>query len=291
MSNVVQDFRALFLQQWQRLETLAMRRFGDANLADQAMLFTQEAMARNDWGPLRAYEGRSEASFATFFGQIAWRMLEDFARSRFGRLHVPQWVTEQGPLLVDVYRLLCLERMPVSHVVEFLCSAVQGGRSEVTVWAAVNRVLKQATDCGKFSVQEIATDNEILDDLAEPGTTLHRLSPEALKILQQREEVLGAVHRFLTREEPLPNLEGQTGRAVLDKIRALLPLSSEERLLLKLLYQDELDVETTARLLGLNGNQVYGRQRRLLARIRKVLDQAGLSELLLSMLVAEEDME
>ncbi|MEO5351836.1 MAG: hypothetical protein H7835_01300 [Magnetococcus sp. XQGC-1] len=287
MTNVVKDFRALFLQQWQRLETLALRRFSDANLADEAMLFTQEAMARNDWAPLRAYEGRSEASFATFFSQIAWRMLEDFARSRFGRVHVPQWVTAQGAFLEEVYRLLCLERMTAEQVVEFLRTTVPGGRSEVTIWAAIRTILKQVTDCGKHSTAEVSTENELLDDLAGPGTTLHRLSPEDLKILQQREEVLTALHRFLTSDAPPAVAGGQAGEAVLERIRKVLNLSSEERLLLKLIYQDGLEVESAARMLGLNGNQFYGRQRRLLARIRKAMEEAGLTETVQALLATE----
>lgn len=291
MTNVVQDFRELFLQQWQRLEHLAMRRFADANLADEAMLFTQAAMAKNDWGPLRAFERRADASFATFFSQIAWRMLEDFARSRFGRVHIPQWVTDQGPFLEEVYRLLCLERMSPSQVVEFLSSSAPGGHAEVTIWAAINTVLKQATECGKTGFSEVSTDNEQLDLLAEPGTTLHRLSPEDLKMLQQREEILTALYRFLTSDAAVSSVPtDQGGRAVLDKIRGVLTLSSEERLLLKLLYQDGLEVEAAARLLGLNSNQLYGRQRRLLARIRKAMEQAGLTETLHALLGMEEDL-
>ncbi|MBF0339332.1 MAG: hypothetical protein HQL95_00035 [Magnetococcales bacterium] len=290
MTEGAKDFRELFLQQWQRLETLALRRFTDANLADEAMLFTQEAMAKNDWGPLRAYEGRATASFATFFTQIAWRMLEDFARARFGRVHVPQWIVDQGPFLEQVYRLLCLERMPVAHVMEFLRGSAPGGRSEVTIWAAINAVLKRATDCGKSSVSEVATEDEFLDDLAGPGATLHRLSPEEIKMVEQREEILLAVHRFLTCDARSSST-GSAGRAVLSKMHAALQLSSEERLLLRLLYQDGLDVEATARLLGLNANQVYGRQRRLLARIRKAMEQAGLAETVQALLVTEEEAE
>ncbi|MBF0273124.1 MAG: sigma-70 family RNA polymerase sigma factor [Magnetococcales bacterium] len=289
MTDAAKDFRELFLQQWQRLETLAKRRFVDANVADEAMLFTQEAMAKNNWGPLRAYEGRATASFATFFTQIAWRMLEDFSRVRFGRLHIPQWIADQGPFLEEVYRLLCLERMPVSHVLEFLSHSAPGGRSETTIWAAINTILKRATDCGKSSVSEISTEDELLDDLAGPGTTLHRLSPEELKMVQQREEILLAVHRFLTSDAAIPASEGQSGRIVLEKLNAMLKLDSEERLLLKLLYQDCLEVDAAARLLGLNGNQVYGRQRRLLARIRKALEQAGLAEMVHGLLTPEHD--
>ncbi|MBF0183449.1 MAG: hypothetical protein HQM06_03535 [Magnetococcales bacterium] len=289
MSQAVHDFRELFLQQWQRLETLATRRFADANLADEAMLYTQEAMSRNDWGPLRAYEGRATASFATFFTQVAWRMLEDFARSRFGRVHVPQWVNEQGPLLGEIYRLLCLERLPVLHVVEYLHHTAPGKRSEATIWAAIRTILKQATDCGKGAVAEVATENELLDDLAGPGNTLHRLSPEERKIAQQREEVMRALHRFLVQGEEKE--QGSASRAVLDKIRAVLSLSSEERLMLKMLYQDGMEVEAAARMLGLNNNQFYGRQRRLLARIRKALEQAGLSETIHGLLEEEAGAE
>ncbi|MBF0585197.1 MAG: hypothetical protein HQL80_13330 [Magnetococcales bacterium] len=291
MTNAVQDFRELFLQQWQRLEQLALRRFADANLADEAMLFTQTAMAKNDWGPLRAYAARADASFPTFFSQIARRMLEDFARSRFGRPHIPQWVTEQGPFMEEVYRLLCLERMSVSQVVEFLHTSAPGGQAEVVIWAAINTVLKQATECGKSAFAELSTDNEQLDALAEPGTTLHRLSPEDLKILQQREEILAALHRFLTNDGSGAASDGKAGRMVLEKIRAVLTLSAEERLLLKLLYQDGLEVEAAARLLGLNNNQLYGRQRRLLARIRKAMEQAGLAETVQAMLSLEADSE
>ncbi|WP_130470744.1 sigma-70 family RNA polymerase sigma factor [Candidatus Magnetaquicoccus inordinatus] len=283
------DFRELFLQQWQRLEILAQRRFVDANLADEAMLYTQEAMSRNDWGALRAYEGRATASFATYFTQVAWRMLEDFSRSRFGRVHVPQWVVDQGGLCSEIFRLLCLERMPVLQVVEYLQQSAPGGRSEATIWACIRTILKQATDCGKGAVAEVATENELLDDLAGPGTTLHRLSPEERQMVQQREEIMQALHRFLTQGEG--EEKGAAGRAVLTKIAAVLSLSSEERLMLKMLYQDGLEVEAAARLLGLNNNQFYGRQRRLLARIRKALDQAGVTETVHALLDEEPGSE
>ncbi|MEO5330457.1 MAG: hypothetical protein H7839_00420 [Magnetococcus sp. YQC-5] len=285
------DFRDLFLQQWQRLENLAKRRFADANLVDEAMLYTQEAMAKNDWGPLRAYEGRATASFATFFGQIAWRMLEDFSRLRFGRPQIPQWIQDQGPFLEEVYRLLCLERMSPLNVLEFMQSSAPGGRSEVTIWAAINAILKRTTDCGKSQVTEISTEDELLDDLAGPGNTFHRLSPEDLKMVQQREEILLAVHRFLTSDQKNSSLEQNAGRVVLEKLHTTLKLTSEERLLLKLIYQDGLQVEAAARLLGLNSNQAYGRQRRLLGRIRKAMEEAGLAETMHALLATEHDSE
>ncbi|MEO5364548.1 MAG: hypothetical protein H7838_13120, partial [Magnetococcus sp. DMHC-8] len=98
-----------------------------------------------------------------------------------------------------------------------------------------------------------------------------------------------ALHRFLTSDEEAPGAGGRAGRAVLEPLRTTLNLSNEERLLLKLLYQDGLEVEAVARLLGLNGNQVYGRQRRLLARIRKAMEQTGLAETVQALLAMEHD--
>ena len=59
--------------------------------------------------------------------------------------------------------------------------------------------------------------------------------------------------------------------------RLRLELSAEERLLLQLCYQDNLSVTRAGELLGLNRHQVHGRLRRLLARLRQALEQAGLA--------------
>ncbi|MBF0295049.1 MAG: sigma-70 family RNA polymerase sigma factor [Magnetococcales bacterium] len=285
MTSSGNDFRELFLQQWQRLETLARRRFTDPNLADEAMLHTQRAMARNDWEPLRAYEGRSQASFATYFTHVAWRMLEDFARTRLGRARVPRWITELGPFMEEVYRLLCLEGMPPAGVVSFLSGTAPGGRPEPVVWASIETVLRKATDCGRQAVMEVATEEEILEDLAGADGALHHLSPEDHKIRQQRETVLGAFHRFLTQDPETPEAAG--GR-LLERIREAVELTAEERLLLKLIYQDGLEVTTVGRMLGWNVNQVHGRHRRLLERIRKAMERAGLSDTLRALLAEEE---
>ncbi|MCK5070573.1 MAG: hypothetical protein KAR01_08520, partial [Desulfocapsa sp.] len=60
-----------------------------------------------------------------------------------------------------------------------------------------------------------------------------------------------------------------------------LTLQPEERLLLKLLYQDDISVKRAGGLLGLNRDQVNGRLRRLLSRLRKELQDMGLEEELL----------
>ena len=58
-------------------------------------------------------------------------------------------------------------------------------------------------------------------------------------------------------------------------------LNAEERLLLKMCYQDGLSVARAGEILGYNRNQVHGRMRRLLARLRREFEAMGVDEELL----------
>ncbi len=61
-------------------------------------------------------------------------------------------------------------------------------------------------------------------------------------------------------------------------------MSAEERLLLKLCFQDELSVTRAGEMLGLNANQSHGKLRRLLVRLRDEFDRAGIGDELRGML-------
>ncbi len=67
------------------------------------------------------------------------------------------------------------------------------------------------------------------------------------------------------------------------KIRIWLP---EEKLLLKLCYQDGLGVTEAGAMLGMSRFQVHGRMRRLLARLQEEFARCGLAEVLRPMLDA-----
>jgi len=64
-------------------------------------------------------------------------------------------------------------------------------------------------------------------------------------------------------------------------------LKAEERLLLKMWYQDGLNITVAGRLLGYNRNQVHGRMRRLLRRLRCEFEKIGIDKELLLLLEGE----
>ncbi|MBF0423622.1 MAG: hypothetical protein HQL73_11595 [Magnetococcales bacterium] len=285
MTSSEKKFNRLFFQQWSRLERLAQRRFRDTNLADEAILYVQDAMAQDDWAALRAYEGRSQASFATYFNRISWRLLEDFARIRIGRAHVPRWIQDQGPLWEQIFRLLCLERMPTRQLIASLVHSSPGENREVALWAAIKTIAQREKDCGKNKVEEVPTDPLDLVEMVNLNPDLHHLSPEQLRDIRMREEILTAFHRFLTgSENPRQQEMAETQHASLANLQHHLTINDEEQLLLKMFYQDELPVQTVAALLHKTTDQIYGERRRLLEKIRRALEKAGLTNDLMSLL-------
>lgn len=54
-------------------------------------------------------------------------------------------------------------------------------------------------------------------------------------------------------------------------------LSGQERILLKLCYQDGVSVSKAGKMVGLTPHQTHGRMRRLLTRIKKILNDSGLA--------------
>jgi DNA-directed RNA polymerase specialized sigma subunit len=66
---------------------------------------------------------------------------------------------------------------------------------------------------------------------------------------------------------------------LLQKISQLqIRLSAEERLLLKLCYQEGLGVAKAGEMLGMSRFQVHGKKRRLMARLKDELERTGLAD-------------
>ena len=55
-------------------------------------------------------------------------------------------------------------------------------------------------------------------------------------------------------------------------------LSPDERLLLKLCYQDGLTVAKAGEMLGMSRFQAHGKKRRLMARLKEELERTGLDQ-------------
>ena len=106
------------LAHWDMINRMAGRRFQQAVLAEEAALFVMDGLARDDWQRLQAFTGR--ATLATYVGALTLRLLEDFARIRFGRVKPPLWIQRLGGIWLTLFRLLCLERFSPDEAVAII---------------------------------------------------------------------------------------------------------------------------------------------------------------------------
>jgi len=254
---------------WALINRLAKRRFQES-LAEEAALFVLERLQEDDYRRVRSFSGR--ARFSTFLASLTHRLLEDFSRARFGRRRPPRWITALGGMWVTLFELLCLRRLRVKEAVEAIpgCTGEREALEE-KAWEILERVV----DCGTHQGQEVAYDDK--EYRPESGTSQaknkHLRGPEEYFMDDEKKHFLEMVFReLITGQEKFQKIEHSFARI----LEAGLVLSAEERLLLKLCYQDEMSVTRAGKMLGWNANQAHGKLRRLLARLQERFVQAGL---------------
>jgi DNA-directed RNA polymerase specialized sigma24 family protein len=201
-------------------------------------------------------------------------LLEDFSRKRFGRRRPPKWLANLGGNWLRLYKLLCLERLDLIEavaVVEQSSTWSGKGNPEQAAWL----IKQEVVDCGSHQGLEIQGDDETLDEAAVP---LGQEQQERFEV-KERREVFRLL--FLALTDLDEHLVGNNLTS-LGKVRV--ELSSEEKLMLKLCFQDGLNTTVAGKMLGYNRHQIHGRMRRLLARIRAEFEQAGLDQAIMELL-------
>ena len=263
------DWKEKTLDQWKLINTLSQKRFGDRPLAEEAALAVMERLLENDGKRVRSYEGK--APFAAYIGAISWRLLEDFSRKKFGRRRPPLWIRNLGGIWLKLYRLLCLERVDITEAVEIIDQA-QTRTATKDIDTAAWRIRQEVVDCGSHQGLEVG--EEFVDGANPSGPDqVHQVEKE------QTEGLFRLLFSVLT------DSGDELVEDNLDRLcEVSIELKPEEKLMLKLVYQDEVGVGRAAKMLGYNRDQMNGRLRRLLIRIREHFEQAGLSRELLELL-------
>lgn len=244
------------------ISRLAARRFSNPALAEEAVLSVLEALEKDDWHRVRSYSG--QGSFPVYLASLTWRLLEDFARRRFGRRQAPLWIRTLGGIHAMLFRLLCLERHSLTEAVE-LAAQRQHLPNPAEIEAAAHLILEKIIDCRAHQALEV--DMKEADGCSQAGSAFARFEDDDRDCFL--ETLFAGV---FDREE---SGRRTAAHAALGKLH--LELSPEERLLLKMCYQDGLSVGRAGELLGLNRHQAHGRLRRLLARLAEDFTKAGIA--------------
>ena len=264
--------RRAALAQLDRFQAMAERRFRDETLAGEAVNYVLAELQADDWRRVRAYRG--PARLETYLVTVAARLLEDFARRRFGRARVPDWVRARGALWELLYRLLCLERQPLAAALAVVAGTAPGGRDPAHCEEAAFGIRARYPHCGEPGPGEVPVED--IEDLAAGADTDPWLAvpatPEHLALETEREGLL----RTLSTRLLGTHADDGPAQAATPVDLPPITLSTEERLLLRLVYADGLKVADAGATLGLGVHQTHGRLRRLLARLRRWLAVAGI---------------
>ena len=266
------DWKERALAHWETINSMASRRFGEGVLAEEAALAVFDGLNADNWYRLRAYN--EKATFATFVRSLTARLLEDFARKRFGRVRPPLWVKTLGGIWEKLFTALCLERLPVLDAVEVVLQRQTViGKNEIE--SAAYELLARISDCGIHQGLEVAykEENSSSGDQREP-------IPDRSVEEQQKKELFEAIFQLV-----LGVKDFEVSESLLTKINELkISLLPEEKLLLKLCYQDGLGVAQAGEMLGMSRFQAHGKKRRLMARLKEEFERVGLAQDLHSLL-------
>lgn len=262
------------LEHWELINRLAVRRFGDRPLAEEAALAAMNALLANDGERLQKH--RAKSSFATYLASVTYHLLEDFARKRYGRKRAPLWIRNLGGIWLRLYTLLCLERLDPAEAIEFVLQKGDDDSGQTSLEDAAWTVKQQVTDCGSHQGLEVGYDEEQNPVIADEGNFIHQVDR-----VEDREKE----HLFTMLFSILTEMDKMVDQSNLKKLCTFdAHLSYEEKLLLKLCYQDGLTVTAAGEMLGLNRHQAHGRLRRLLTRVREDLERIGLDQEILELL-------
>ena len=251
---------------------LARKQFRAEHLVIESADFVLQRLAENDWQRVRKHSG--EGSIRAYLSRVIQRLLHDFARQKYGRKQLPRWLSVQPAFWQKVHRLLCLERLPAREVMELVSLDVPGGRNDGAVREAIAVIRTKDKDCGQSHTE---SRDVSLEDTAEPAGDD---SPDEPAV--ESAELTELLYRLLIDDTLDPRLQPAVA-----ELQADLQLGNEERLLLRMVFEDGMKVTEAGRMLGLSTHVVHGQMRRLLARIRTAMERCGLADTLREVLEGE----
>lgn len=249
------DWKAIvFSPDWmEQLDRIAIRRFSDTALSEEASSYVIEKITDNDWKRLQSFSGGSKPE--TFLYSVTSNLLEEFSRERFGRRRPPEWLKREGGVWLKTWKMLCLERQPSAHIIDLLCSREK--RSPEFVGGLIKVIKARIPSCGE-KPKTISLDQSGQNDDRDYHETL---SPEQPSIEQSLDKA-ELEDRLLLLSELLETLgsPSNTEMGILDQIdltelRKNLALEEEEILVVRMAYKEGFKLKLIATALNMPSYQ------------------------------------
>ena len=256
-AHASQDAWSIFLENYGGIIFQVIRHFeSDAEDAADCFQFVCERLCEAQFRRLRRFKPGGPAKFTTWLRAVVRNLCLDWQRKRFGRPRLFRSVARLSDLDQQVFRLVhergVTEQEALLHLtpkfpgltLQLLSDAIE--RINKALSSNQNWLLRTRT---KLSRQR---STEPIDEVQRTEPTSSDANPEALAIAAERKTVLA---------------------------RALRKLPTNEKLLLRLRYEEEMTLEQIARLLQMGNAQRVDRQiKQILLRLRSEFESGALDE-------------
>jgi RNA polymerase sigma factor (sigma-70 family) len=252
---------------WDLITALSRRRFGETSLAEEAVLAAIDSLSNDDWQRIKEY--KNKAKFKSYLSVVVLRLFEDFSRKRFGRARPPLWITQLGGIWQKLFVALCLERLGLVFAVETVHQQ-QPKITKENIEDAAYILLGKIPQCGSSNAEthfDEITESEFVVSENEDSENLSYETKESTELLENLFHAICGEEKSFDFTRMSSQYENVN-----------LSLSSEERLLLKLHFQEGLNVTAAGKMLGLTRFQVHGKMKRLMVRLRDEFERVGLAE-------------
>ncbi|MFL0797280.1 MAG: hypothetical protein K6L73_07295 [Cellvibrionaceae bacterium] len=253
------------------LDRLALRRFSQPGLAEEASTHVIQRLSEDNWAMCQQYSGQAKPE--TYLQTLTQNLLEEFSRKRFGRPRPPEWLKREGDLWVRLWKMVCLERQAVPTVIDKLHNEIE--RSRELLQQAITTIKSRLPWCGS-SNREIPADSLCTTE-EDPNPELIDQDLETQLDQHNWEGALHLLFELLLSEDcPSESIREELNHK-LDTLRASLKLDAQERLLLKMAYQEGLKMNVIADALNMPRYQPGRLLKGIHGRIQKALIDAGIN--------------
>lgn len=254
--------------EWQRFYLDEARRKLAAVISDWENC-AAEAMSRLFMKKLPAVELSPDGNHDGFVASVYRNALEDIRRELCGRPRPPVRMKNEGPPIVSIFELHCLDRLNAREISIQLNLPV----STVKYWTSWLELKKK---CPKamhtVSMSQGTGDGEYTMSLPDSDYD----DPVGEEYAQNERSML--IEMIIETGKPSQSLENElleSSVAMLQGLHEQLDLSDQERLLLRLRHVEGLSKSHAAKHLGVAVGTFTKREEQVLARLRSVFVQAG----------------
>ena len=252
-----------------KLDAKAEKIFDDPALAIEATTFVINKLEENDWK--KPKKCKDESKFDRCINRMSSNLIIDFLRKVRGYKRPPKWIKELGNLWVNIYQLLCFNKNTETDVIEtYFHEDID------QIESIINEILAKDSHCGEENYINVLYDDE------------KRADSHTENVLKnyQEQNVLNQIFRIIL-DDSIEEIKIPDHKAIqkcIEKFKSNISLDDQQRIFLKLIFEDGYKIVKAGKKVKWNKNQADGQYRRLMNQFRNALELSGLGDILMGLI-------